>query len=155
MTSRTHPRRALFVGANAGALVSAFVLLLSSCKTTPYEYSVTPHEYSGVRLYQVFCSSCHGLTGHGDGPVESLFRGGVPDLTGISERNGGKFPRQRVHEIIDGRESLIAHGTSSMPVWGFEFYEGTGGDREARKQTDAMIDRLVDYLKSLQAGYYD
>ena len=155
MTYRNRPRRGPFVGLNAVALASAFALLLTSCKTTPYEYSVTPREYSGVRLYQVFCSSCHGLTGRGDGPVEPLFRGGVPDLTRISERNGGKFPEQRLHEIIDGREALIAHGTSSMPVWGFELYEGTGSDREARKRTDAMIDRLVGYLKTIQPGYYD
>lgn len=129
-------------------------LILAGCGTTPYAYSVTPREYSGVRLYQVFCSSCHGLTGRGDGPVGPMLRGGVPDLTRIAERNGGKFPAQRIHEIIDGRESFIAHGAPDMPVWGFELYEGAGSDQAARQSTDKMIDRLVRYLESIQPGFY-
>jgi mono/diheme cytochrome c family protein len=102
-------------------MLAAVGLCLASCKTTPYEYSVRPHEYSGVRLYQVFCSSCHGLTGRGDGPVESLFLGGVPDLAHLAARNGGTFPAERVRAAIDGREAFLAHGTRGMPVWGFEF----------------------------------
>src|SRR5262245_7834759 len=117
--------------------------VLASCKTTPYEYSVKPHEYSGVRLYQVFCSSCHGLTGRGDGPVEPLFVGGVPDLAHLAARNGGKFPADRVRFTIDGREPFVAHGTSDMPVWGFEFYDGSPNASTARRRSDAIIDRIV------------
>jgi mono/diheme cytochrome c family protein len=121
--------------------------LLASCHTTLYDYSVTPREYSGVRLYQVFCSSCHGLTGRGDGPVEPYLRAGVPDLTHIAARNGGAFPRERVRAAIDGRANLLAHGTSNMPVWGYEFDEGHTG---SRRQADKMIDRLVRYVEELQ-----
>lgn len=121
--------------------------LLTSCQTSPYEYSVTPYEYSGVRLYQVFCSSCHGLTGRGDGPVEPLFRGGVPDLAHLAARNGGSFPAERVRSAIDGREAFVAHGVSSMPVWGFEFYEGGTDPKAARRRSDQMIDRLVRYIQ--------
>jgi len=135
----------------AALLVS---LLLASCKTTPYAYSVSPREYSGVRLYQVLCSSCHGLTGRGDGPVGLMLRDGVPDLTRIAERNGGKFPAERIHEIIDGRASFMAHGAPNMPVWGFELYEGAGSNASARQSTDRMIDRLVRYLESIQPGFY-
>src|SRR4051794_2502785 len=125
--------------------LAASTLVLASCQTTSYERSVTPYEYSGVRLYQVFCSSCHGLTGRGDGPVEPLFRGGVPDLTRIAQKNGGVFPVARVRAAIDGRTQFLAHGSGNMPVWGFEFDEGEPG-----KRPDEMIDRLVTYLKSLQ-----
>jgi hypothetical protein len=38
---------------------------------------------------------------------------------------------------------------------GFEFHDGADADRGARGQANAMIDRLVDYLKTLQPGYYD
>jgi mono/diheme cytochrome c family protein len=128
-------------------------LMLASCKTSMYEYSVTPYEYSGVRLYQVFCSSCHGLTGHGDGPVEPLMRSGVPDLTRIAERAGGRFPREQVRNIIDGREALIAHGTARMPVWGFEFHAGMSNDGLARQRADQMVDRLTAYVETLQPSY--
>ena len=132
------------------ALLFAAAAVLASCKTTLYEYSVRPYEYSGVRLYQVFCSSCHGLTGRGDGPVQPLFVGGVPDLAHLAARNGGKFPAERVRTTIDGREAFVAHGTSNMPVWGFEFYDGSPTQSAARKRSDAMIDRLVQYLGEMQ-----
>jgi mono/diheme cytochrome c family protein len=134
----------------AALLFTAAAFVLSSCKTTPYAYSVTPYEYSGVRLYQVFCSSCHGLTGLGDGPVEPLFRGGVPDLAHLAARNGGNFPTERVRAAIDGREAFVAHGTSNMPVWGFEFYDGGSDARAARQRSDEMIERLVRYLQEIQ-----
>jgi mono/diheme cytochrome c family protein len=124
--------------------------LLTSCKTTPYEYSVTPYEYSGVRLYQVFCSSCHGLTGRGDGPVEPLFRGGVPDLAHLAARHGREFPADQVRMAIDGRETFIAHGTRGMPVWGFEFYDGSPDAQSARRRSDQMIDRIVRYIGEMQ-----
>lgn len=135
--------------------LTAYVLLLTGCRTSMYEHSVSPHEYSGVRLYQVFCSSCHGLTGHGDGPVEPYVRGGVPDLTTLAARNGGEFPRERVREIIDGREQFVAHGTNEMPVWGFEFHAAMSNDSLARARADRMIDRLTKYIETLQPGYYD
>lgn len=146
-----HRKRSYPLMLVASALVfTAAASVLTSCKTTPYAYSVAPYEYSGVRLYQVFCSSCHGLTGRGDGPVEPLFRGGVPDLAHLAARNGGEFPTERVRTTIDGREAFIAHGTSNMPVWGFEFYDGNPDAHAARQRSDAMIDRIVRYLKEMQ-----
>ena len=129
---------------------AAAACVLSGCKTTPYEYSVTPYEYSGVRLYQVFCSSCHGLTGLGAGPVEPLFAGGVPDLAHLAARNGGKFPAERVRSSIDGREAFVAHGSSNMPVWGFEFYDGNPTAKAARERSDRMIERIVRHLGEMQ-----
>lgn len=117
-------------------------------------YSVDPHEYSGVRLYQVYCSSCHGLTGHGDGPIQPLLKRGVPDLTTLSERNGGKFPAEQVRQIVDGRSMPAAHGVREMPVWGFEFYGSNAPNEQlARKQADETIQRLIDYLRTIQPNY--
>jgi mono/diheme cytochrome c family protein len=127
-------------------------LLLGACNTMS-EYSTTPHEYSGVRLYQVFCSSCHGLTGRGDGPVVPLLKRGPPDLTRLSERHGGKFPADEVYRIIDGRADVAAHGTRQMPVWGFEFYGNVTNDASARRQAQETIQRLVNYLQTIQPDY--
>lgn len=126
--------------------------LLFACETMS-QYSVTPSTYSGVRLYQVFCASCHGLTGHGDGVVQPIVDKGVPDLTRISERNGGHFPAERIRQVIDGRTEYAAHGSRKMPVWGFEFYGDSGNDAAARHEADQTIDRLVKYLESIQPGY--
>jgi hypothetical protein len=134
--------------------VGLVVLAGSSC-TTMSDYSVNPHEYPGVRLYQVYCSSCHGLTGRGDGPVEPLLRGGAPDLTRIAERHGGKFPKEDIRRIIDGSTVVQAHGTRQMPVWGYEFKGASGTEEATQKEVDRTVSRLVDYLESIQPGYDD
>jgi len=132
---------------------AALPLLVAACAAS--QYSVQPYEYSGVRLYQVFCASCHGLTGHGDGPVASILETGVPDLTRLSERHGGTFPEEDVRKIIDGRSQPEGHGTRTMPVWAFEFYPDHLSDRIARRHAEATIDRLVNYVRTLQSGYDD
>ncbi len=106
--------------------------------------------YSGARLYEVFCASCHGLGGHGDGPVSPYIRANVPDITSIALRNGGEFPAEQVYKIIDGQSQRPSHGPRNMPVWGYEFFTGDGDDQTAHKQASDMVDRLVEYLGSIQ-----
>jgi mono/diheme cytochrome c family protein len=137
------------------ALILALLmpLLLGACETMS-QYSVRPSTYSGVRLYQTFCASCHGLTGHGDGPVQPILGAGVPDLAQIAARHGGQFPRDEIRQIIDGRTEYAAHGSRKMPVWGFEFYGDASNEATARGEAAETIDRLVKYLETLQPGYY-
>jgi len=107
---------------------------------------------SGAELFEQFCSACHGPEGHGDGPVARSLAVRVPDLTRLYERHGDRFPAAEVREIIDGRSLVIAHGTRYMPVWGYEFWLEEGGDVVAEEEARLMIDRLVAYLRSIQAG---
>jgi len=94
----------------------------------------------GKQEFAVSCAVCHGSGGKGDGRYEPVLQGpNLPDLTTISKRNGGVFPRKWVYEIIDGRASVATHGTPrEMPVWGNRF-------------EPARILALVDYLDRLQA----
>ena len=69
-------------------------------------------------LYQIHCASCHGTGGKGDGPAAEALKHVPPDLTTISRRNGGQFPAFRIGHIIDGQETILAHGTREMPIWG-------------------------------------
>lgn len=105
---------------------------------------------SGEELFQRFCSACHGPEGRGDGPVASSLSVLVPDLTRLNQRHGDQFPAAEVREIIDGRSFVIAHGTRVMPVWGYEFWVEEGADVVAEEDARIMIDRLVDYLSSIQ-----
>lgn len=106
---------------------------------------------SGAGLYEQLCSSCHGVTGKGDGPVAPLVKIGVPDLTRIALRNGGQFPTEAVRRTIDGRFDRPAHGARDMPVWGWRFYSSTDpNDAQERARVDAMIDQLVGYVRSIQ-----
>lgn len=105
---------------------------------------------AGEQNYQRFCAACHGEEGKGDGPVSSALVGGAIDLTLIAERNGGEFPRDMIRNAIDGRFRIDAHGGASMPVWGYEFYVTEGAGNFSDKNVDVILDRLVDYLESIQ-----
>lgn len=111
-------------------------------------------DYSGAQLFGRFCASCHGSLGFGDGPVAPSLKVMIPDLTELSKRSGGRFPDERVREIIDGRAVLPVHGTRPMPVWGYELEAQAGAaDRTAANPRDtaqSLIDRLVDHLRSMQ-----
>lgn len=131
------------------ALVIAVILLvLASASARAQDFS----GYSGVQLYQRFCSSCHGRGARGDGPVARSFRIEVPDLTLIARRHGGSFPVEQIHKIIDGRTTLPPHGSRDMPVWGFEFYvqNQNAGLVDPQHRTEELIARLTEYLRTLQ-----
>jgi len=107
-------------------------------------------EYSGRQLYERFCASCHGEAGFGDGAVAPSLKVMVPDLTRMYQRSGGKFPEERVRRIIDGRQVYPVHGTRFMPVWGQELWIEEGASQQADDEVKKMVDRLVDYLRSIQ-----
>jgi hypothetical protein len=126
------------------------LMLLAACATTGQDERSTP-QLSGVEMYERLCASCHGPAGHGDGPVSSLINIGVPDLTRIALRDGGEFPTEDVRRTIDGRWDRRAHGARDMPVWGWQFYDSANAnDAQERAVVDSMIDRLVQYLRSIQ-----
>ena len=107
-------------------------------------------DYSGEELFERFCASCHGESAGGDGPVASSLNAVVPDLTAITARYG-EFPAAAIRDVIDGRGvDVRAHGTRAMPVWGYEFWVEEGGDVVAQNAVRDAINKLVDYLRSMQ-----
>ena len=106
--------------------------------------------WSGAELYTRFCASCHGREGRGDGPASPSLRATLPDLTRLAERHHGRFPDDWVYRVIDGREYLVAHGPREMPVWGQELWREQGAEVSAGLKTQAAIERLVDWLRSIQ-----
>jgi hypothetical protein len=142
------------VGSYAGTsvklvLVCVLLVIIGTACTTYDTREVS--QLSGVEMYERLCSSCHGPFGRGDGPVASLIKIGVPDLTRIAHRNGGEFPTQDVRRTIDGRWDRTAHGARDMPVWGWQLYDSASeSDPEERARVDAKIDQLVTYLRSIQ-----
>ena len=74
----------------------------------------------GPALFHAYCASCHGVDAKGaGGPMATSLRVKPADLTLISARNGGVFPKARIERIISGEEQPASgHGSSTMPVWG-------------------------------------
>ena len=127
----------------------AAAALLTGYGASAFE-AVSLADYSGEEIFGRFCSSCHGEMAHGDGPVARSLGVMVPDLTKISQRYGG-FPTQLVRDTIDGRGARIdAHGSRTMPVWGYEFWVEEGGDVTAQQEMRKTIAKLVEYLRSIQ-----
>lgn len=141
MTSKTEKRP----GVVAGVLVA--IIGAVCCNSAIAEGWAAQ---TGEDLYKRFCASCHGTGGHGDGPVSKSFPTSIPDLTKIAARSDGTFPTQRVHEFIDGRRFVVAHGTRDMPVWGMAFWLEVGADPKANETVNTIIDRLVSYIESIQ-----
>jgi len=123
-------------------------VLISSRNPTAQPFGLA--DLSGAELFERFCAACHGPEARGDGPVAQGLVTVVPDLTRIVERNGGRFPAQAIRETIDGRSPVLAHGSRTMPVWGYEFWVEEGADITAESDARELIRRLVAYLESIQ-----
>ena len=129
--------------------VVAAAALLAGYGASAFE-AVSLADYSGEEVFGRFCSSCHGEMAHGDGPVARSLGVMVPDLTKITQRYGN-FPTNLIRDTIDGRGARIdAHGSRTMPVWGYEFFVEEGGDVTAQQEMRKTIAKLVDYLRSIQ-----
>jgi mono/diheme cytochrome c family protein len=103
----------------------------------------------GRRTYSVYCASCHGLAGRGDGPVAGDLKVAPTDLTRLAARNDGRFPQDRTHRAIDGRLQTRGHGTSEMPVWGATF-QVLGSDHNQEREVRERILDLLSYIESIQ-----
>ncbi len=111
-------------------------------KTAPY----TPPN-SGKEMFKAYCASCHGVDGKGDGPAASAMKTGVPDITQLAKKSGGKFPSDHISSIISGAEPSAAHGSAEMPVWGPVFLSVSG---HQAGQVQLRIHNLVGYIETLQ-----
>src|ERR1700692_4614769 len=79
--------------------------------------SPAPNRIEGAKIFRHSCAACHGAGGRGHGPASVALKHAVPDLTLISQRNAGKFPYQRVKEIIEGKQlGPLAHGDRQMRI---------------------------------------
>jgi len=73
-----------------------------------------------------------------------------PDLTRLDQRFGVPIQRNKLAEYIDGRRDVLAHGSREMPVWGRSFQDELLGQPATEDATQRTIDRIVDYLISIQ-----
>lgn len=107
---------------------------------------------AGAEEYARSCASCHGLTGHGDGPLAEYMSVAVPDLTQISAGNDGVFPLLDIIHVIDGRTGVRGHG-SMMPVWGDRFEASAhsqAGDYGAEVMVRGRVLALATFLEAIQ-----
>lgn len=107
---------------------------------------------SGQLEFREFCQQCHGPQGLGDGPTAAVLTKKPANLTVLTRNNGGVFPTQNVRDYITGDKFVLAHGTREMPLWGLQFRRrrSSAGPEASEADIDAKINRLVEYIRSLQ-----
>jgi len=108
----------------------------------------------GQRDFLNYCAACHGADAKGDGTLGEFLTLKVPDLTTLTKFNAGKFPVEKVEDVIDGRTEVKVHGMRDMPVWGDWFNREaaeSGTDSQARELVvNDRIASLITYLQSIQ-----
>ena len=107
---------------------------------------------AGARAFADNCAACHGVDGRGSGSFGRQLITQPPDLTTLSARNGGVFPRDEVASTIDGY-ARGAHFSAAMP----EFGAGDMGPTVIVENADgtatpipAELLALVTYLEAIQ-----
>jgi hypothetical protein len=138
-------------------LAISFAVGFVASAQTPAKTGPRADIAAGKELYHQHCSVCHGVDGKGTPPrvggiydpqsIEPERRVRPADLTELSERNGGKFPAERVRNAISSKDSIPAHGTPKMPAWGDVFYVL----KDRPQLLEKRVRDLTAYIESIQA----
>ncbi len=128
---------------NIGAL-ACFGQAPPNVKKVPAKPTVS---IAGKDLFRQYCAVCHGTDGKGAGPAAAAMKTPPTDLTQISRKNGGKFPEDRILRMLRGEETVTAHGSQDMPVWGNIFNNTTSNPEMAQTR----LHSLLQYLEDVQA----
>lgn len=134
----------------------ACLAALGACSTDwmPAKSSQTALNLASVERGQTIfakeCSACHGASGDGAGTASLGLGMTPPDLTGLTARNDGAFPRAFVQRFVLGKIEK-EDPDAAMPEFG-----KVGLEHAARKGTPAgevssedMI-ALLDYMETIQ-----
>jgi mono/diheme cytochrome c family protein len=140
------------------AMFASAVLTVVLCAGTA-GYTQSQGTDLAKREFARSCAFCHGLDAKGSGPYTPYLKTTPPDLTVLAKKNGGVFPTERVHQVIDGRAQIGAHGPRDMPVWGARYlaamaelrpYVGADVPADPEAYIRARILMLIDYLHHIQ-----
>ena len=104
---------------------------------------------TGAEDFAAFCSGCHGPAAKGNGPMASSLAHKPADLTGLSRRNGGEFPKlAKIWGYTGGKD-----GEAVMPNFGplldspLVPYDAGDG---IESPTPLRLVQLAEYVQGLQ-----
>lgn len=128
--------------------LSLLGLLCTAAACTPQEM---PTAGDGAAFYAANCTSCHGATGRGDGPLAAGLNPQPADLTLLTRTSGGSFPRARALSYVYG-DPEQGHLARVMPQFG-----GAMADDLVPVEVDGVMTptpralaALLAYLESIQ-----
>jgi len=109
---------------------------------------LVPESLIGSVSFDLYCASCHGRNGRGDGPTATALKTRPADLTVLARANRGVFPRERVLAFIEGSQRAAGHGSPEMPVWGPTLRALDASDA----RVTVRLQNLVSFVASIQQG---
>jgi mono/diheme cytochrome c family protein len=122
-------------------------ILFSAAWTQDRTTSSAYNTIEGRKIFQYRCAMCHGFDGRGHGPDSVVLKHPTPDLTLISQRGGGKFPYQRVKDIIaGGKTGLLSQPDREMPIWG-PIFHAVESDQD---WGEVRLDAITRHVQSIQ-----
>jgi mono/diheme cytochrome c family protein len=124
----------------------ALVLILAPHSTAQEMKYPEVGTVDGRAIFRGYCAPCHGTDGKGHGPAAPALNSKVADLTLLSRRNKGEFPRDRIRNILEGTQTPAAHGSHEMPIWGPVFHQ-VERDQDLG---NVRIHNIVAYIEGLQ-----
>jgi len=96
-------------------MIHRLLLALTITALLPACVSQAP-QVRGAQYYDELCSVCHGTSARGDGPLAADLGAPPADLTLLSQRNDGVFPKEDVMAQIYGYPGRYLIG--GMPEFG-------------------------------------
>lgn len=136
------------LGVLLAMMMGLAALALAAGQKEVKKIPVTPTRAdSAVDMFKTYCASCHGVDGKGHGPAAEALKIPPADLTVLNQKNGGKFPGGKVTRIVEGADTVTAHGSSDMPTWGPIF---RSLDPNNAALTKLRIANLAKYIESMQ-----
>lgn len=134
----------------------ACIAALSACSTDwmPSKSSQPSLNLASVERGQTIfakeCSACHGTSGDGAGAASLGLGMTPPDLTGLTARNDGAFPRAFVQRFVLGQIEK-EDPDAAMPEFGTVGLEHAAlkGAKAGEVSSQDMI-ALLDYLETIQ-----
>lgn len=106
---------------------------------------------SGKQMYIDCCAPCHGVAGEGNGPAAPALKVQPTNLSLLAKNNGRHYPATRVTDVLRFGTPTPAHGSKDMPVWGNLFHSLSASHGTERAESALRIQKISDYVASLQA----
>jgi mono/diheme cytochrome c family protein len=128
-------------------MLSLGLMAPGSISASPVDEIPPSYVPTGSAMFKQYCAACHGPGGKGDGPAAFTLKTPPADLTTLTARHMGQFPRDYVVNILRFGPGASAHGSSDMPTWGSIFQMI---DKNNERAVQQRIKNITDFIASLQ-----
>ena len=115
------------------------ILPILVCLVLLPRFSAAEDQGEGKRLYQSYCTGCHGASGKGDGPAGKTLPVKPADHTNV--RKMSQYSDEHLITVISKGGASVGK-SSQMPAWGAVLKE-------------AQIQEVVAYIRTLASPQTD